>query len=283
MTGDTQNKVFESMVAYQNDNVVLTGKGDPERLRLRRITAGFFPTLRVKPILGRELTPDDDKVGAARVVLLGEGYWERRFGRDPNIIGQQFILDAETYSVIGVLPAQLHGSLRQTDIFTSLWRLEDQLGGETNRGNHPGIYAYARLKPGVSVEQARGEMQGIAQHIDELHPDSNGKDSVTLKPMLDAIVEDVRTPLLVLTRGRGFRSADCLRKHCQFTSGARHRTPPRIGGARRAWRHARPAHSPGADGKCASVSRRWNPGIVAGGVGYCCPGACHASRSAPHE
>jgi putative ABC transport system permease protein len=75
-----QNKVFESMVAYQNHNVVLTGRGEPERLRLRRITAGFFPTLRVKPILGRELTPEDDKVGAARVVLLGEGFWERRFG-----------------------------------------------------------------------------------------------------------------------------------------------------------------------------------------------------------
>src|SRR5229473_717888 len=199
-----QNKVFESMVAYQNDNVVLTGKGEPERLRLRRITAGFFPTLRVKPILGRELTPDDDKVGAARVVLLGEGFWERRFGHDPNIIGQQFNLDAETYAVVGVLPAQLHGSLRQTDIFTSLWRLEDQLGGETNRGNHPGIYAYARLKPGITVDQARGEMKGIAQHIDELHPDSNGKDSITLKPLLDAIVEDVRTPLLVLTGAVGF-------------------------------------------------------------------------------
>ncbi len=200
----SQDKVFESMVAYQNDNVVLTGKGEPERLRLRRITAGFFPTLRVKPILGRELTPNDDKVGAARVVLLGEGFWERRFGRDPNIIGQQFNLDAETYTVVGVLPAQLHGSLRQTDIFTSLWRLEDQLGGETNRGNHPGIYAYARLKPGVTVDQARGEMKGIAQHLDELHPDSNGKDSVTLKPLLDAIVEDVRTPLLVLTGAVGF-------------------------------------------------------------------------------
>src|SRR5260370_11114797 len=135
-----QNKVFESMVAYQNDNVVLTGRGEPERLRLRRITAGFFPTLRVKPLLGRELTPEDDKVGAARLVLLGEGFWERRFGRDPTIIGQQFNLDAETYTVVGVLPSQLHGSLRQTDIFTSLWRPEDQLGGETNRGNHPGIY-----------------------------------------------------------------------------------------------------------------------------------------------
>jgi predicted permease len=200
----TQNKVFESMVAYQNDNVVLTGRGEPERLRLRRITAGFFPTLRVKPILGRELTPDDDKVGAARAVLLGEGFWERRFGKDPNIVGQNLVLDAEPFTIIGVLPAQLHGSLRQTDVFASLWRLEDQLGGEANRGNHPGIYAYARLKPGVTVEQARGEMQGIAQHLDELHPDSNGKDSVTLKPLLDAIVEDVRSPLLVLSGAVGF-------------------------------------------------------------------------------
>ena len=199
-----QNKVFESMVAYQNDNVVLTGRGEPERLRLRRITAGFFPTLRVKPILGRELTPEDDKVGAARVVLLGEGFWERRFGRDSSIVSQQLVLDAEPFTIIGVLPSKLHGSLRQTDIFASLWRLEDQLGGEANRGNHPGIYAYARLKPSVSVSQALGEMQGIAQHLDELHPASNGKDSVTLRPLLDAIVEDVRSPLLVLSFAVGF-------------------------------------------------------------------------------
>jgi putative ABC transport system permease protein len=199
-----QNKVFESMVAYQNDNVVLTGRGEPERLRLRRITAGFFPTLRVKPILGRELTPEDDKVGAARVVLLGEGFWERRFGRDPSIVGQQLVLDAEPFTIIGVLPSKLHGSLRQTDIFASLWRLEDQLGGEANRGNHPGIYAYARLKPGVNMSQALGEMKSIAQHLDELYPASNGKDSVTLKPLLDAIVEDVRPPLLVLSFAVGF-------------------------------------------------------------------------------
>jgi len=199
-----QNKVFESMVAYQNDNVVLTGRGEPKRLRLRRITAGFFPTLRVKPMLGRELTPEDDKVGAARVVLLGEGFWERRFGRDSGIVGQQLVLDAEPFTIIGVLPARLHGSLRQTDIFASLWRLEDQLGGEANRGNHPGIYAYARLKPGVSVSQAFGEMKSIAQHLDELYPASNGKDSVALKPLLDAIVEDVRSPLLVLSFAVGF-------------------------------------------------------------------------------
>ena len=177
-----QNRVFESMVPYQNDNVVLTGRGEPERVRLRRVTAGLFPTLRIKPLLGRQLTPEDDKVGAAPVALLSEGFWERRFGRDPSIIGQKIILDAEPFTGIGILPGRLHGSWRRTDVFTSLWRLEDQLGGEKKRDEHPGIYAYARLLPGVSVDQARGEMKGIAQHLDELHPDTNGKNSIDVQP-----------------------------------------------------------------------------------------------------
>jgi putative ABC transport system permease protein len=193
-----QNSVFESMVAYQNNDTVLTGRGEPEKLRLRRVTAGFTPTLKVTPILGRTLTPADDKVGALPVVILGEGFWERRFGRDPNIIGQQLILDDESYSIIGVYPSHLHGSLRQTDVFSSLWRLEDKMGGEANRGEHPGIYAYARLKPGIRVDQARTEMAAIAQRLDQLHPDTNGKQSVAVQPLLDAIVEDVRPSLLVL-------------------------------------------------------------------------------------
>jgi putative ABC transport system permease protein len=193
-----QNSVFESMVAFQNDDAVLTGRGEPERLRLRRVTAGFTPTLKVTPLLGRTLTPESDKVGAPRVVVLGEGFWERRFGRDPNILGQQLILDDEPYTVIGVYPSRLHGSLRQTDLFASLWRLEDKLGGEARRGEHPGIYAYARLKPGIKVEQARTEMTAIAQRLDQLHPDTNGKNSVAVLPLLDAIVEDVRPSLLVL-------------------------------------------------------------------------------------
>ena len=199
-----QNSVFESMLAYQGDSAVFTGKGVPEHLRLRRITAGFTATMRVEPILGRTLNPDDDKVGAARVAILGEGFWERRFGRDQSVLGQQIILDAEPYTIIGVYPSKLHTSMRQVDVFTSLWRLEDKLGGETRRGNHPGIYAYARLKPGVSFEQASVQMKGIAQRLDQLHPDSNGTDSVVVRPLLGAIVEDVRSALLVLSGAVAF-------------------------------------------------------------------------------
>jgi len=199
-----QNKSFENMGAFQGADAVWTGKGDPERLRMRRVSAGFTSTLQVQPILGRTFGPDDDKVGAERAVLLGEGFWERRFARDPQVIGEQMTLDGEPYTIIGVLPSRLHGSLRQVDVFTSLWRLEDRYGGEKNRGNHPGIYAYGRLRSGVTVEQARADMKNIAARLDQLHPDTNGKDSVTVRPLLDAIVEDVRPSILVLMAAVGF-------------------------------------------------------------------------------
>jgi putative ABC transport system permease protein len=199
-----QNSVFESLVAYQNGDAVMSGRGEPERLRLRRITAGFSPTLQPQVLIGRTLTPEDDKVGAARVVILGEGFWERRFGRDLSIVGQELVIDSEPYTVIGVLSSHLHGSLRQTDLFTSLWRYEDKFGGEANRGSHPGIYAYARLKPGVTVAQAQSEMKSIAQRLDQFHPDSNGNDTVVVQPLLDAVVEDVRPSLLVLMAAVGF-------------------------------------------------------------------------------
>lgn len=199
----TQNTVFENLAAFQVNDVVMTGRGDPERLEMRRITASLFPTLGVQPILGRDMLPEEDKVGAERVVLLGEGFWLRRFGGDPNILGQTLLLDNEPYTVIGVVRARLHQNMRRTDLFTSLWRLEDKFGGEANRGDHPGIYSYGRLKSGITLAEAQSEMKSIAQRLDEAHPKTNGKDSVTVQPLLEAVVEDVRTPLLVLLAAVG--------------------------------------------------------------------------------
>src|SRR5262249_37803642 len=198
-----QNTAFESLAAYQRDDVVMTGRGEAERLQLRRITESLFPTLGVQPILGRNMLPEEDKVGGERVVLLGEGFWQRRFGGDRKILGQTLVLDNEPYTVIRVVPGNLHQGMRQTELFTSLWRLEDKLGGEAKRGDHPGIYAYGRLKTGVTVTQAQSEMKRIAQHLDEAYPKTNGKDSAAVQPLLEAVVEDVRTPLLVLLAAVG--------------------------------------------------------------------------------
>jgi len=193
------NTVFENIAAYRTDDVVLTGRGDPERLRVRQITASFFSTMRVHPIVGREIRPEEDKPGAERVVVLGEGFWERRFGRDPKVIGQQMILDGEPHTIIGVLPnGNYHGGWRRMDAFTSLWRHEDEFGGAAHRGDHPGMYAIARLKPGVTVEQGLAEMKSIAVRLAQKYPDTNKGHSATVAPLLNAYVDDVRPPLLVL-------------------------------------------------------------------------------------
>ncbi|MFI5127378.1 MAG: ABC transporter permease [Candidatus Acidiferrales bacterium] len=196
--------VFSSIVAYQPDNVTLTGEGEPDRLQMRRITAGFFPTMEVEPILGRPLTADDDKVGAAPVVLLSDSFWARKFGSDPNVLGKQLTLDGESYTVIGVLPSsKFHESWRAFDVFSSLWRLENVLGGPSNRGSHPGIYAYARMKPGVTIQQASAEMAGIQRRLAKQYQDDAGE-SATVQPLLGAVVQDAGLPLYVLMAAVGF-------------------------------------------------------------------------------
>ena len=193
-----QNTAFEAIMAYRGQNYVLTGSDRPERLNGREVTVGMFDTLRLKPILGRVFTPDEDKAGAERVVLLGEGFWTRRFARDPNILNQQLVLNGESFTVIGVLPGTMHTSMRLTDAFTSIMRRETQLGGPDNRGNHPGIYVYARRKANVSEEQARAEVVAIAKRLAETYPNSNARQSMTVLGLHEALVQDTRGPLLFL-------------------------------------------------------------------------------------
>ena len=199
------NSVFESTVAYQTDSVTLTGQGQPEELQMRRVTAGLFPTLGVRPTLGRPLGPEDDKVGAAPVVMLSDTLWSTEFGRDPKVIGKVITLDGESFTVIGVLPSShFHETWHQFDVFTSLWRLEDQLGGPARRDNHPGMYAYALLKPGVTVEQARAQMVSIAGRLSKQYVQTNLGISASVEPLLGAVVDDVRPSLLVLMGAVGF-------------------------------------------------------------------------------
>ena len=200
-----RNTVFESMVAYQTANVTLTGQGQPQELSARRITAGLFSTLGVKPILGRPLSTDDDKVGAAPVALISDMFWSTQFSRDPHVLGQQIDLNGEQFTIIGVLPSShFHESWRAFQVFTSLWRLEDKLGGPARRDDHPGIFSYALLKPGVTVDQARAQLVSIADSLAREYPQFDQGTSATVQPLLGALVQDVRPPLFILMGAVGF-------------------------------------------------------------------------------
>ncbi|HVR72631.1 MAG TPA: ABC transporter permease [Vicinamibacteria bacterium] len=194
-----QNTVFESLAGYNGQNLILGGEnGEAERVNGRQVTSGLFATLGKKPIVGRPFTAEEDKPGAEGVVLLGEGFWDRRFGRDPGVVGRRLVLSDEPFIVIGVMPGSLHGSWKAADVFTPLLRLEDRLGGEENRGNHPGIYVTARLKAGVSEEAARSEVKSIAARLAEQHPKTNARQSMTLETLHEAFVGDLRPALMLL-------------------------------------------------------------------------------------
>jgi predicted permease len=196
--------VLESIAPYRTEDVVLTGTNEAERLRERQITADYFPTTRLKPVIGRPMTAEEDKVGGERVVLLGDGFWARKFGRDPGVLGRKLILDGQPYTVIGVLPSErMHGLWQQTDVFTSLGLLEDMLGGPAHRDEHPGIYAIARLKKGVTLEQARAEMKSVAAQLAQKYPDSNHDHTVETFSLLGAYVDDSKPPLLALLAAAG--------------------------------------------------------------------------------
>ena len=133
---------------------------------------------------------------AIPVVVLGYGLWQRRFGGDQSIINQQLTLNGKSYTVIGVLPQDFQYPSR-----VDMWVPVGQLSGEQswqNRGNHPGLYGVARLKPGVTLAAAQAEMKNIAANLDRQYPKEVGGDSVRVQPMLEAYVSDVRGTLWVL-------------------------------------------------------------------------------------
>jgi putative ABC transport system permease protein len=193
-----QNKVFERIAAMQFRSLNLTGKDEPERLAGRGVSAEFFDVLGVRPALGRSFAADEDRPGASPVCVISHGLWQRRFASDQNIINQQVTLSGASYTVIGVLP-ESYAFGTPTDIFVPIGLRADEM---KERGSHPGIYAIARLKPGVTVETARAELIALAERIAAQYGMKGN--SATLTPLREAFVGDIRTTLLILLGAVGF-------------------------------------------------------------------------------
>jgi putative ABC transport system permease protein len=196
-----RNRVFEGLAATQFDSYNLTGGDEPERLQGRNVSYNFFDVLGVVPAVGRSFRADEDRAGAPRVTVLSHGLWQRRFGSDRKIVGKSVALNGESYTVVGVLPQDYRFGT-QTDVFVPVGLKEDDENVRP-RDNHPGIYAVARLKDGVTFGQAQEEMKTIAAQLAEEYPKENAGNSVTLTPLSEYFVGDVRTYLLMLLAAVG--------------------------------------------------------------------------------
>jgi len=192
------NTVFEQLAATHKESRNLSGipGRDPERVSCASVTRNFFDIVGLRPELGRTFSEDEDAVGAQPVVVISDRLWRRAFNANPNMLGRSITLHDQNYTVIGVMPRQVT-SPQDTDVWLSLMRRSNNPAW-MNRVNHPMIYVWGKLKAGVTVDQARTEMKGIAARLEKAYPDTNGQETVVVKPLLENLVGKYRTNLGLL-------------------------------------------------------------------------------------
>jgi putative ABC transport system permease protein len=190
-----QARSFQACGAFRNTTFNLSGRGEPQRISAKMLSANLLPLLGTTPAHGRPFSAGEDKPGGAAVAILSDGIWRARFGSDPRILGTRVLLDGQPYTVIGVLPATFR-LFQPADVFVPIGPfLATQ---PSDRSWHPGILPVARLAPGVSLQQARTEIAGIAERLERAYPDTNTNVSMFVTRAQDLLVQSVRTALLML-------------------------------------------------------------------------------------
>ncbi|HVI82120.1 MAG TPA: ABC transporter permease [Chthoniobacterales bacterium] len=192
------NTVFEHLAATHKESRNLSGipGREPERISCASVSRNFFNVIGVPPEIGRIFSEDEDKVGAPPVVVISDRLWRRAFNRDPKILGQAITLHDQSFTVIGVMPPEMT-SPQDTDAWLSMMRRSNNPVWMM-RMIHPMIYVWGKLKPGVTLEQARSEMKTIAARLEKAYPETNGKETAVVKPLLENLVGKYRTNLTLL-------------------------------------------------------------------------------------
>ena len=196
-----QSTVFERIASYYSSDYIMTGSGEPARLQGAVVTADLFPLLGVAPLHGRTFTADEDKPSTTgRVVILSQALFQRRFNSDPRILNQTITLAGRPFTVVGVMPETFEFPIQNepVDLWTTI--AGDASGKDPvteQRGAHF-LRVIARLKPGVSQEQAQAEVVAIASRLEQQYPDENTSKSLRVESALAAMVGDVRPALFIL-------------------------------------------------------------------------------------
>jgi predicted permease len=198
------NTTFAAMAAYRSTGFNLSGNGEPERLHGEMISAGFFEILGVNPVMGRTFTTDEDRLGANPTVVITEGLWQRKFGGRKDIIGQRMVLDDVGRTIVGVVPSSFHLHIQNfqrggpmNEVYVPVGEYnEPKFYSERDAGW--GLDAIGRLKPGVSLQQAREDMERVSRDLTEAYPDVNTGKKAYLLSLKDEMIGDMGPILFVL-------------------------------------------------------------------------------------
>jgi predicted permease len=200
---EKESHSFSSMAAFREENFNVTGQDEPERLHGSMISATFFSTLGVAPIIGRTISAQEDMPGGAPVALIGEGLWKRKFGASPSVLGRTMVLNGTGYAIVGVVPANFRlYSGDNTEVYVPIGEWTDPTFRDRVVGMGMGVIA--RLKPGIALEQARADMKNVAGKLALAYPQADTGLTVNVLRLKDDMVGDIKGTLLVLLAAVGF-------------------------------------------------------------------------------
>ena len=199
------NHTFSALAVGRTYAFSLTGIGEAEQVGGEFISSDFFPVLGVQPVIGRTFAQDEEQVGAGPVALISAGLWQRKFSSAPDILGRSITLDAKDYTIVGVISANFHlmiPGFRDTEVYAPVGQWSNPL--LLQRGAGLGFHGIGRLKAGVTIAQARADMEGVTRNLANAFPDADKGISAKLTPLKEQMVGHVRPLLLVLLVAVGF-------------------------------------------------------------------------------
>jgi predicted permease len=190
---NNQNHVFEQIAAFIDTSSNITGDGEPERVIGAATTINFFPVMGMEPAMGRMFLPEEWEEGHNQVAVLSHGLWQRRFGSDPQIVGKTISINGKVRTIVGVMPPAFRFPAKETEVWVPLPLRPDLKGSRTSFW----LKAVGRLKPGVTLDEARSEMEVISNRLVEQYP-SNAGYGVNLVPLYEQFTGNIRSAILVL-------------------------------------------------------------------------------------
>ncbi|MGA8223890.1 MAG: ABC transporter permease [Candidatus Acidiferrales bacterium] len=202
-----QNRTLSGLVEYHNMSFILYGHGDPDRILAAVVSANYFDLFKVQPLLGRTFLPEDDKLGAPAVLIFSYEYWKNKFGADPAIVGKTFELNDRVHTVVGVLPPVPQYPV-ESDVYmpTSACPFRSGEAFIQNRDSRM-LQAFGRLKPGVTITQARADLATIAGRLKSEYPKSYPEGmgyAAVSSPLQDELTRSARPTLIVLLAAAAF-------------------------------------------------------------------------------